>query len=42
MTQLIKSSSYKESPTDSYNAVFEAKKGDIGSQNAYFWDINAQ
>jgi hypothetical protein len=25
-----------------YNDLFGAEKGDIGPQNAYFWDINAE
>jgi hypothetical protein len=25
-----------------YNALFGVEKGDIGPQNAYFWDINAE
>ncbi len=24
----------------SYNAVFDAKKGNIGGYNAYFWNVN--
>jgi hypothetical protein len=25
-----------------YMALYEAEKGDIGPENTYFWDINAE
>jgi hypothetical protein len=31
----------REGPV-TYNALFGAEKRDIGPQNAYFWDINAE
>ena len=31
----------REGPT-TYNALFGAEKGDIGPQNAYFWDITIE
>jgi hypothetical protein len=31
----------REGPV-TYNALFGVEKGDIGRQNAHFWDINAE
>lgn len=32
----------EEAAPSPYKALFHAEKGDIGSENTYFWDINTE